>query len=100
MRARRFFLPGFVSCLALLALDAGVPLVVPAAASATHAPEYSLGIVEGETTLPEYSIAHTSGRAPPGASVAVAIIRGGVVVARSTDTEGAWMSQVPQVGDL
>ncbi len=100
MRVRRFFLSGFVFRLVLLALCAGVSFVVPAAASATHAPEYSLGIVEGETTLPEYSIAHTSGEAPPGASVAVSIIRGGVVVARSTGTEGAWISQVPQVGDL
>jgi len=89
-------------CLALLVLGASALPAVPAAAWATPPthPEYSLSIVEGETTLPEYSIAHTSGRAPPGASVAVSIIRSGVVVARSTGTEGAWMSQVPQVGDL
>jgi hypothetical protein len=89
------------SGLALLALCAGVPFVAPAVATATKAPEYSLSIVEGETTLPEHPIANISGRAAPRASVAVSIIRGGTVVARSTGTEGgAWMSQVPQVGDL
>jgi hypothetical protein len=97
MRASSFFVPRL---LALLALCAGVPFVAPAVASATHAPEYSLSIVEGDTTLPEYSIANTSADAPPGASVGISIIRGGVVIAKSTGTEGAWMSQVPQVGDL
>lgn len=94
MRARRFCIPGFVSCLALLALGFG-----PAVASATHAPEYSLSIVEGETTAPEYPIAHTSGNAPEKNEVVLSIIRGGVVIARSPGEGGTWMSQVPQVGD-
>jgi hypothetical protein len=95
MGARRFFLPGFASALALLALG-----FAPAVASATHVPEYSLSIVEGETTLPEYSIANTSGGASSGGSVAISIIHGGTVVAKSIGTEGgAWMSQVPEAGD-
>jgi hypothetical protein len=94
MRTRRFFLPGFVSCVVLLALG-----FAPAVASATHAPEYSLSIVEGETTAPEYPIAHTSIGAPEKSEAVLSIIRGGLVVARSTGEGGAWMSQVPQVGD-
>ena len=44
---------------------------------------------------------HTSGSAQPQTSVAVSIIRGGIVVARSTGTEGgAWMSQVPLTNDV
>lgn len=94
MRARRFCIPGFVACLALLALG-----FVPAVASAAHAPEYSLSIVEGETTAPEYPIAHTSIGAPEKSEAVLSIIRGGLVIARSSGEGGAWMSQIPQVGD-
>lgn len=96
MRARHFFLPGFASSLALLALGVG-----PAAASAAKAPEYSLAIVEGESTLPEEALAHTSASVQPRASVAITITRGGIPVARTSGTDGgAWMSQVPQPGDV
>jgi hypothetical protein len=99
MRARCFYVPGFVSCLALLAL--GVGSAEPAVATAAKAPEYTLSVVEGETTVPENSIVDTSGRVEPQASVAVSITRNGIEVARSTGSEGgAWMSQVPQVGDV
>jgi hypothetical protein len=64
------------------------------------APAYSLSIVEGETTLPEYQIVSTSGHVQPSAEVGVSIIRNGTVVARSTGKENTWMSQVPEVGDL
>jgi hypothetical protein len=95
MRAPRFFLPGFVSCLALLALGVG-----PAVATAAKAPEYSISIVEGESTLPEEALAHTGAGVDHGAQAVLSIIRGGTVVARSTGTGGAWMSQVPLPGDV
>jgi hypothetical protein len=73
---------------------------VPAGANSHEGTEYSLSIVEGESTLPEDSIQHTSVWVHPAASVAVSIVRGGVTVARESGHEGAWLSQVPQVGDV
>ncbi len=85
----------------LLALGALLAFAVAASANSGHSgPEYSLSIVEGESTQPEYSIAHTSASVHPSASVAVSIVRGGIVIARSTGEEGVWLSQVPQVGDV
>ncbi len=87
--------------LALVALCAGaVPFAAPAVASATHAPEYSLQIVEGETTQPEHSIIATSGSVEPEASVAVSIVRGGIEVSRSSGRGGAWMASIPAPGDV
>jgi hypothetical protein len=95
MRASRFFLPGLASCLTLLAFGAGPVLATPAP------PKYSLGIVEGETTLPENSIVQTYGNVEPKAQVAVSITRNGTVVAKSDPGQGgSGMSQVPQVGDV
>lgn len=89
------------ACLALLALGALAAPAAPALANSGHeGPEYSLSIVEGESTQPEYAIVHTSAHVHPSASVAVSIVRGGIVVARDTGNEGAWLSQVPQVGDV
>jgi len=89
------------ACLTLLALGALALPAAPAAANSGHqGPEYSLSIVEGESTQPEYAIAHTSAHVNPSASVAVSIVRGGIVVARNTGNEGVWLSQVPQVGDV
>jgi hypothetical protein len=68
--------------------------------SGHEGPEYSLAIVEGESTQPEYGIAHTSAHVHPSASVAVSIVRGGIVVARSAGNEGVWLSQVPLLGDV
>ena len=85
----------------LLTLGALLAFAAAAGANSGHnGPEYSLSIVEGESTQPEYSIAHTSASVHPSASVAVSIVRGGIVVARSTGEEGVWLSQVPQVGDV
>jgi hypothetical protein len=85
-------------CLALLAF--GV-IAAPAFANSNHeGPEYSLSIVEGESTQPEYGIVHTSAHVHPSSSVAVSIVRGGIVIARDPGNEGAWLSQVPQVGDV
>jgi hypothetical protein len=96
MRAPRFFLPGFASCLALLALGTG-----PAVAAAAKAPEYTLSIVEGETTQPEHSIAHVSGNVEPGAQTVLSILRNGLPIAQDTDPNGnTWLSQVPQAGDV
>jgi hypothetical protein len=90
------------ACLTLLlALGALAAPAASALANSGHpAPEYSLSIVEGESTQPEYSIAHTSAHVQPSASVGVSIVRGGIVIARDTDNEGVWLSQVPQVGDV
>ena len=63
-------------------------------------PRYSLSIVEGESTLPEDVIANVSASVHPKAPAALSIVRGGVAVARANGEEGAWLSQVPQVGDV
>jgi hypothetical protein len=93
-----------VACLALLALAAYAVPAVPSAAWATPPahPEYSLAIVEGESTLPErFPVAMTSGRVNPAAKVVLSIIHNGVVVAMRTDLNGnAYLNQVPQVGDV
>jgi hypothetical protein len=90
------------ACLTLLfALGALAPAAAPALANSGHeGPEYSLSIVEGESTQPEYAIVHTSAHVHPSASLAVSIVRAGIVVARDTGNEGVWLSQVPQVGDV
>lgn len=69
--------------------------------SAPRAPEYSLSIVEGVTTLPEDSILSTSGSVSPEAQVLLRIVHNGITVAQDTEEDGsAWLSQVPQVGDV
>lgn len=78
----------------LLALGA---FAEPAAASA---PKYSLSIVEGETTLPEYPIEHTSASAPGRQEAVVEIFHEGTEVARSSGEGGTWLSKVPAVGDV
>ena len=91
---------GGFACAALLGACA---LIAPVTASAAgHGPRYSLKIVEGETTLPEYDqVASTSGSVEPSAQVAVSIVRGGTTVYRDVQSGGsAWLSQVPQVGDV
>jgi len=94
---RRIGLSAFASCLALLALCAGAAPVW----ARSEAPVYTLTVIEGETTLPEYPIVQTSGSVRPNASVAVSISRGGTVIAKTNGNEGgAWMSQVPLVGDV
>ena len=115
MRAGRTFVSGLGAarkrvgavaralCLALLlcagTVCAGAP---PASAWATnHGPEYSLKIVEGETTQPEHRIIETSGSVEPEeASVAVSIVRGGIEVSRSSGKGGAWMASIPAPGDV
>ena len=64
------------------------------------APEYSLSIVEGETTQPEHSVIATAGSVEPEASVAVSIVRGGIEVSRSSGNDGAWMASIPAPGDV
>lgn len=89
-----------VTCACAL-LSTGSVVAKPAWASSS--PKYSLAITEGETTLPEYPVLSTVGEVEHvgSGSVAVSIARGGVVVAKSTGDRGsAWMSQVPQVGDV
>jgi hypothetical protein len=64
------------------------------------APEYSLSIVEGANTQPEDPILHVSAGVHPRAEVAVSITRGGLIVVKDSGDGGAWLSQVPQVGDV
>jgi hypothetical protein len=72
------------------------------------APEYSINVVEGETTHPEESILSTSGRvAIPHAKetqVKLRLEHDGLTVAEDTEEgksfeQGVGFSQVPQVGD-
>lgn len=79
---------------------ASAPIAPAAANSGPEGPEYSLSIVEGESTQPEYGIVHTSAHVHPSASLAVSIMRGGIVIARDPGQDNVWLSQVPQVGDI
>jgi hypothetical protein len=86
--------------LALPALVAAAVFAAPAVASAPT-PEYSLSIVEGANTQPEDSIQHVSASAShPRAEVVVSIAHNGLVVEQDKGDGGAWLSQVPQVGDV
>jgi hypothetical protein len=86
---------------ALVLTVVGGPYAGRAVANEPHAPEYSISIVEGVTTLPEQSILSTSGSVRPHAEVVLRIVHGGVTVAQDTEDNGdAWLSQVPQVGDV
>lgn len=64
--------------------------------------EYSLTVVEGETTEPEiFSPAMTDASVQPSAQVVVSIIHNNILVARQTDSNGnAYLDQVPQPGDV
>lgn len=85
-----------------LALLTSCLLVAPASATTGHGPRYSLSVIEGETTLPEYrQVASTGASVQPSAQIAVSIVRGGLTVYRDVQENGsAWLSQVPQVGDV
>ncbi|HTD57808.1 MAG TPA: hypothetical protein VK672_02840 [Solirubrobacteraceae bacterium] len=88
-------------CLALATCGAAAVLAVPAVANTPPAPpRYSLSIVEGANTQPEDSIEHVSASVSSKVEVAVSITHNGLVVAQDKGDGGAWLSQVPQVGDL
>jgi hypothetical protein len=92
---------GRFSSSVLVALAVSAALAAPAAASGSKGPRYSLRISSGETTFPEWeSPDSTSGSVEPSTSLAVSIIRGGVTVYRDVGSGGAWLSQVPQGGDV
>jgi hypothetical protein len=87
--------------LALALLTVFGVLAAPAAANGPKGPRYSLRISSGETTFPEWeSVGSTSAGVEPSAQVAVSIVRAGVTVYKDVGNGGAWLSQVPQVGDL
>ena len=91
---------GCAALFALPALTVAAVCAAPALASAPT-PEYSLSIVEGANTQPEDSIQHVSaGASHPRAEVVVSISHGGLVVEQDKGDGGAWLSQVPQVGDV
>ncbi len=90
---------------------AGLPLLLasvlalgaaPAVATTSKPPHFSLSIVEGESTLPEETLAHVSAGVENVShpQVVVSITRGGIVIARDQGESSAWLSQVPQVGDV
>lgn len=85
-----------IAGVALLVLGA---LGVAATPATAWSSSYSISIVEGVTTLPEDSILATSASAPGHTSVTLRILRAGEVVAQNTGEGGAWLSQVPQVGE-
>jgi len=85
----------------LLAFALLAAFAATASASGPKGPRYSLRISSGETTFPEWEqVGSTSGSVEPSTSVAVSIIRGGVTVYKDVGSGGAWLSQVPQVGDV
>jgi hypothetical protein len=98
---------GRASCAGLLVIGVGVTLPgVAGAWNEPKAPEYSIAIVEGETTVPSHSILSTSGSVnlPHTSKVQVALRitePSGVTVAENTGSEGGvWLGQVvPQIGD-
>ena len=91
---------GRTALLVLSALAGGAMLSAPAVAS-VPVPEYSLSIVEGANTQPEDSIQQVSASAyHPRAEVVVSIAHNGLVVEQDKGDGGAWLSQVPQVGDV
>jgi hypothetical protein len=86
---------------ALLALLCAGGMTTSSAWAANHGPRYTLGVIEGESTLPEYDqVATTYGKVEPSAQVAVSIVRNGTTVYRNVGGEGwASLSQVPQAGE-
>ena len=72
----------------------------PVANEHYKAPEYSLSVVEGADTQPEDSIEHVSASVNSKAEVSVSLTHNGLVVEQDTGEGGAWLSQVPQVGDM
>jgi hypothetical protein len=98
---------GRTTCAALLVLGAGAVSAAPAAAweEGPKAPEYSIKVVEGETTVPEDPILSTSGevRLPHESEVqtTLRLVHDGLTVAQDTESNGhTWFSQVPQAGDV
>ena len=85
--------------IAFAALAVGLVVAAPATAD-NHTPEYSLSIVEGANTQPEDPILHVSAGASSKAEVVLSIAHGGLVVDQDKGNGGAWLSHVPQVGDL
>lgn len=95
-------LPRARSFAALLgAIAAACGALAPAAlAHEPSPPEYSLQVVQGETTQPEDSITSVSAGASNNNQVRLRIIQGGVVVNQDTHEGGAGLWQVvPPVGD-
>jgi hypothetical protein len=90
-------------CLLLAAYAVIAMLAAPAGAGEDNkAPEYSLSVVEGASTQPEDGIEHVSANVNnPNAEVTVSLTHDGLVVGQNKGPEGyAWLSQVPQVGDI
>lgn len=87
-------------CALLTASAAGAVLAAPAVAGEHKAPEYSLSVVEGADTQPEDSIEQVSAGVNSKAEVTVSLTHNGLVVEQNKGEGHAWLSKVPQVGDL
>lgn len=87
-----------VSLVGALALACGA-LAPAASAHEASPPEYSLKVVQGETTQPEDSITSVSASGPEHSQVRLRIVQGGVIVNQDTHEGGAGLWQVvPPVG--
>jgi len=80
-------------------LTLGALTSAPALAHAPSVTEYSLSIVEGESTHPNQSIEMISASTNSRVQVTISVIHGGIVVATNSESENTWLSHVPQVGD-
>jgi hypothetical protein len=87
----------------LLSLLVSCVVASSAAAMSGHGPKYTLSIVEGATTLPEYEHPNFASASIDNseAEIVLEVIHGGVVVGQDHghEHEGAWVSPGPQVGD-
>jgi hypothetical protein len=85
--------------LALLVMAACLLPAGSALAQPAH-PEYFLSVIEGETTRPEEPIVVAVAGVRHAHQVSLSITRAGAVIERATDSETAYLHQVPQVGDV
>ncbi len=87
----------------LLSLLSSCIVASSAAATSGHGPKYTLKIVEGATTLPEYEHPNGAGAGIANAKteVVLEIVHGGLIVGQDSgkNGEGAGVSPGPQVGD-
>jgi hypothetical protein len=92
---------GSLRLMLVSSLVLGACLVPCASALARPAnPEYTLKIIEGETTRPEEPgvVANASVQGANG--VSLSLIRGAVLVEKKSSSNSAYLQQIPQVGDL
>ena len=94
---------GLLACSLALSVLGACVLAAPAGATSPHGPHYTLRIVEGSTTLPEYEHPNTVYGQIEGSKgeVVLEVVHGGLVVGQDSEKNewGASVSPGPQVGD-